>query len=108
MEGIRPPQDRRRSRRLKIGQALKVCPSDPRAEAFEDSATTSNVSRNGVYFQTMRKVYVEGMRVFVTLPYHGPGDRRNQEYVGQVTRVDASSEDRWGVAVQLLSEKGKQ
>jgi len=24
--------------------------------------------------------------------------------VGQVTRVDASGEDRWGVAVQLLSE----
>jgi len=103
MQGIRPPQDRRRSRRLKIGQALKVRPTDPHTEPFEDSATTANVSRDGVYFQTMRRVYVEGMRVFVTLPYHGPGDRRNQEYVGQVIRVDASAEDRWGVAVQLLS-----
>ena len=104
MQGIGPSQDRRRSRRLKIGQALKVRPSDPHAEAFEDSPTTNNVSRDGIYFLTMRKVYREGMRVFVTLPYHGPGDQRNHEYVGQVTRVDASGEDRWGVAVQLLSE----
>jgi hypothetical protein len=104
MQGIGPSQERRRSRRLKIGQALKVRPSDPDAEAFEDSATTNNVSRDGIYFLTMRKVYREGMRVFVILPYHGPGDQRNHEYVGQVTRVDASGENRWGVAVQLLSE----
>jgi hypothetical protein len=97
------PQDRRRSRRLKIGQPLKVRPTDPRGEAFEDISTTKNVSKEGFYFLTQSKAYLEGMRLFVTLPYHGMGDLRNHEYVGQVSRVDASREDQWGVAVQLLS-----
>ena len=102
MESIRP-QDRRRSRRLRIGQPLKVRPTDPRGEVFEDISKTKNVSREGIYFLTQRKAYLEGMRLFVTLPYHGAGDLRNNEYVGQVLRVDASQEDQWGVAVQLLS-----
>ena len=102
MESIRP-QDRRRSRRLRIGQPLKVRPTDPRGEVFEDISKTKNVSREGIYFLTQRKAYLEGMRLFVTLPYHGAGDLRNHEYVGQVLRVDASQEDQWGVAVQLLS-----
>lgn len=102
MENFRP-QDRRRSRRLKIGQPLKVRPTDPRGEVFEDISKTKNVSREGFYFLTQRKSYLEGMRLFVTLPYHGAGDLRNHEYVGQVLRVDASQEDQWGVAVQLLS-----
>ena len=41
--------------------------------------------------------------LFVTLPYHGPNDMRNHEYVGQVLRVDMSREDQWGVALQLLT-----
>ena len=102
MESLRP-QDRRRSRRLKIGQPLKVRPTDPKGEVFEDISKTKNVSREGFYFLTQRKAYLEGMRLFVTLPYHGAGDLRNHEYVGQVLRVDASQEDQWGVAVQLLS-----
>jgi len=102
MQPLRP-QDRRRSRRLKIGQPLMVRPTDPRSGTFEDFSTTKNVSREGFYFLTQRKAYLEGMRLFVTLPYHGAGDLRNHEYVGQVLRVDASQEDQWGVAVQLLS-----
>lgn len=105
MQVIRP-QDRRRSRRLKIGQPVKVRPSDPRGDSFEDISNTKNVSREGFYFLTPRKNYVEGMRLFVTLPYHGTGDQRNQEHVGQVIRVDAAREDQWGVAVQLLSPIG--
>jgi len=110
MDSLRP-QDRRRSRRLKIGQPLKVRPTDPRGEVFEDISKTKNVSREGFYFVTQKKAYLEGMRLFVTLPYHGAGDLRNHEYVGQVLRVDASQEHQWGVAVQLLSpmtgEKGR-
>lgn len=88
-----------------MGQPLKVRPTDPHGEGFEDMSTTKNVSKEGIYFLTPRKAYVEGMRLFVTLPYHGLGDMRNHEYVGQVLRVDASGEGQWGVAVQLLSRK---
>jgi|SRR5579885_3565873 hypothetical protein len=102
MQNFRP-QERRRSRRLRIGEPLKVRPTDPRGETFEDISATKNVSREGFYFLTPRKAYQEGMRLFVTLPFHGAGDLRNQEYVGQVLRVDMSREDQWGVAVQLLS-----
>jgi len=102
MENLRP-QDRRRSRRLKIGQPLKVRPTDPKGGVFEDISKTTNVSREGIYFLTQKRSYLEGMRLFVTLPYHGAGDVRNHEYVGQVLRVDASQEEQWGVAVQLLS-----
>ncbi len=98
-----PAPNRRRSRRLKIGEPFKARPTDPRAEVFEDINTTKNISREGFYFLTQKKMYLEGMRLFVTLPYHGLGDLRNHEYVGQVLRVDASREDQWGVAVQLLS-----
>src|SRR5579863_4179517 len=102
MQGLRP-QDRRRSRRLKIGQPLKLRPTDPQVAVFEDFSTTKNVSREGIYFLTQKKAYLEGMRLFVTLPYHGPNDMRNHEYVGQVLRVDMSREDQWGVALQLLT-----
>lgn len=102
----RGSQERRRSRRLKIGQPLKVFPTDPRGDARPDIGTTRNVSRDGIYFLTQQKVYQEGMRLFVTVPYHAPGDLRNHEYLGQVTRVDALEEGQWGVAVQLLSPWG--
>jgi len=99
----RGSQERRRSRRLKIGQPLKVFPTDAHGDARPDISTTRNVSREGFYFLTQQKVYRMGMRLFVTLPYHAPGDQRNHEYLGQVTRVDALEGGEWGVAVQLLS-----
>lgn len=99
----RGTQERRRSRRLKIGQPLKVFPTDPRGDAHADISKTRNVSREGFYFLTQQNVYQEGMRLFVTLPYHAPGDRRNHEYLGQVIRVEPVEGGQWGVAVQLLS-----
>jgi len=96
-------QERRRSRRLKIGQPLKVVPTDPRGGIREDSGTTRNVSREGFYFLTKKGGYQEGMRLFVTLPFHKPGDLRNHEYLGQVIRVDARENGEWGIAVQFLS-----
>ena len=102
MQDIRQ-QDRRRSRRIKIGQPLKLRPSDPRGEPFEDIGTTRNVSRDGFYFLTQNKSYNEGMRLFVTLPYHSPADLRDHEYLGQVIRVELLDDGQWGVAVQLLS-----
>jgi len=102
MQG-RGTQERRRSRRLKIGQPLKVVPTNPDGGIREDTGTTRNVSREGFYFLTKKKGYREGMRLFVTLPYHAPGDLRNHQYLGQVIRVDALESGDWGVAVQLLS-----
>lgn len=96
-------QNRRRNRRLKIGQPFRLRPTDPRPEDFEETGITKNVSRDGIYFVSQRGSYKEGMRLFVTLPYHSPSEPGDHEYVGQVTRVELFSEGQHGVAVQLLS-----
>jgi hypothetical protein len=95
--------ERRRSRRVRMGQALRVRPSDPKDVSFEEIGTTKNVSRDGVYFLTQRESYYLGMRLFVTLPYHSPINPLNHEYLGQVARVDELGNGQHGVAVRLLS-----
>jgi hypothetical protein len=96
----------RRSRRISIGQLVKLIPSLPRGEFFDEIGTTSNVSRGGFYFLTKREHYQEGMRLLVTLPYHSPRDRSDCDYLGQVVRVELLDDGQRGVAVQLLSSVG--
>jgi PilZ domain len=97
-------QDRRRSRRIRIGQPLRIRPSDPKDTYFEDTNTTKNVSREGIYFVTRIQTYCEGMRLFVVVPHHKPKGPQDREYLGQVVRVDVLSETERGVAVQFLSD----
>jgi hypothetical protein len=96
-------QERRRSRRIRIGQPLKVSPSDPHDAHFEETATTKNVSRDGIYFLSKNEAYHEGMRLFVTLPYHFPSAPHDLEYLGQVARIENLPDGYRGIAVQLLS-----
>jgi hypothetical protein len=95
--------ERRRTRRVRMGQSVRVRPSDPKDVPFDEIATTKNVSRDGVYFLTKRESYYVGMRLFVTLPYHSPVNPLNHEYIGQVARVDDLADGQRGVAVRLLS-----
>lgn len=95
--------ERRRSRRIRIGQPIRIRPSDPKDKYFEDNNTTKNVSRDGIYFVSAISGYYEGMRLFVVVPHHTPRSPQDREYLGQVVRVDALPDVRWGVAVQLLS-----
>ena len=60
--------EQRRGRRAKLARTLRVRPSEPRDEHFEDLPLTVNASREGVYFTTRRETYYPGMRVFVTFP----------------------------------------
>jgi len=98
------PQEKRRSRRIHIGQPLKIRASYPTDAQVEDTSLTKNVAREGIYFASKIGSYYEGMRVFVSLPYHSPREPEDREYLGQVVRVDKLTEGQWGVAVQLLSE----
>ena len=106
MQEIRQ-QERRRSRRIRIGQPVRVAPSDPRETPFEETATTKNVSREGIYFLSKKGTFREGMRLFVTLPYHFPRDPHDLEYLGQVTRIENLPDGNHGIAVQLLSITAK-
>jgi hypothetical protein len=94
--------EKRRSRRAKIARTLRVRPSDPKDDHFEDLPISINASKEGVLFKTRRATYYPGMRVFVTFPYSSPHDPMNCEYVAQVVRVDKLPNERFGVAVNLL------
>lgn len=96
----------RRSRRIKIGQPVRLMPSIPRGELFEEIGTTSNVSREGFYFLTKMEHYEKGMRLRVTLPFHFPRDPHDREYLAEVVRVELLDDSQRGVAVQLLSLVG--
>jgi hypothetical protein len=91
----------RRSRRAKIAKPVRVRPSEPRDEHFEDLPTSVNASREGIYFTSRRSSYYKGMRVFVTFPFSSPHDPMNCEYVAEVVRVEELPNGKFGIAVHL-------
>jgi len=93
--------DNRVSRRAKIARPVRVRPSEPRDDHFEDIPISVNASKSGIYFTTRLKSYYPGMRVFVTFPYSSPHDPMNCEYVAQVVRVEKLENGKTGVAVNL-------
>lgn len=97
------PPDKRRSRRIRIGQPMKIRVSDPK-NPFEETNFTKNVSREGIYFISGISAYAEGMRLHVTVPHHAPRDPQDREYLAQVVRVERLAEGQNGVAVQFLAE----
>jgi PilZ domain len=93
--------DNRGSRRAKIAKPVRVRPSEPRDDHFEDVPISVNASRHGIYFVSRLHSYYPGMRVFVTFPYSSPHDPMNCEYVAQVLRVEKLEGGKTGVAVHL-------
>ena len=92
---------KRSSRRAKIARPVRVRPSDPRDEHFEDVPVSVNASKDGIYFTSRRKSYYKGLRVFVTFPFSSPHDPMNCEYVADVVRVEELPNSKIGVAVHL-------
>jgi PilZ domain len=99
--------ERRRTRRVRMKQGLRVRPTSPKDGEFEEIGTTTNVSQDGVYFVTKRDTYHEGMRLYVTVPYHSPFSPQNYEYLGQIARVDDLAGGQRGIAVKFLSSAKK-
>jgi PilZ domain len=91
----------RRSRRAKIAKPLRVRPSEPRDDHFEDLPVSINASKEGIYFHTRRNNYYKGMRVFVTFPFTSAHDPMNCEYVAEVVRVEKLANGRFGIALHL-------
>jgi len=95
--------EKRRSRRAKIARQVRVRPSSPQDEHFEDIPTSVNASREGIYFSTRIAGYYAGMRVFVTFPFTSAHDPMSCEYVARVVRVEDLGNKRFGIAVELLT-----
>lgn len=107
--GAKPAaKERRSSRRCKITQLMRLRPSDPERDHFDDMRGTLSVSRSGVYFQTSEAAYEIGMRLFVTLPYSQDPMSMNREYLAEVVRRDPLPTGMFGVGLKLLMEMGMQ
>src|SRR5215813_1066932 len=100
--------ERRGYRRCKITQLMRIRPSDPEKEHFEDLRGTMSVSRSGVYFQTSETGYEIGMRLFVTMPYSKEPAAINREYLAEVVRMDPRSNGLTGIGIKMLMEMGIQ
>ncbi len=101
-------QERRGTRRCKITQLMRIRPSDPEKEHFDDIRGTLSVSRSGVYFQTSEPGYEIGMRLFVTLPYSQAPMSLNREYLAEVVRRNPLSTGMFGIGLKILMEMGVQ
>jgi hypothetical protein len=100
--------ERRGSRRCKITQLMRIRPSDPEKEHFEDLRGTLSVSRGGVYFQSSEAGYEIGMRLFVTLPYSQNPMSMNREYLAEVVRRNPLPTGMFGIGLKILMEMGMQ
>lgn len=92
--------EKRLSRRAKMSKMIRVRPSDPDDEHFEELPFTVNVSRHGLYFHTYRTEYRNGMRLFITYPFTFANDPMKAEYLAEVVRTEQLAENRIGVAVR--------
>jgi hypothetical protein len=94
--------EQRKMARTKIAQTIRVRPSLPIQDNFDDVARTLNASRSGIYFAARRAEYCKDMRLFVTYPFSTVPGTLNQEFVGRVVRIDELADGRRGIAVELL------
>jgi hypothetical protein len=94
--------ERRRKGRLKLPRVVRVRPSEPGLNEFDEILPTLNAAMDSVYFVSKNRRYKEGLRVFITYPYSDLPGSINQESLGKVVRVDELDHGRRGIAVQIL------
>lgn len=87
---------------------MRIRPSDPKKDHFEDMRGSVSVSRSGVYFQSSEVSYEVGMRLFVTMPYSTDPASMSREYLAEVVRRDALPTGMFGVGIKILMEMGIQ
>ena len=98
--------ERRGCRRCKITQLMRIRPSDPEREPFDDIRSTESVSRTGVYFHSSETGYEVGMRLFVSMPYSKQPAALVREYLAEVVRRDPLPNGLFGVGFKILMELG--
>jgi hypothetical protein len=108
LQGNGSQPERRGTRRCKITQLMRVRPSDPEKDHFEDLRGSVSVSRTGVYFHSSETGYEIGMRLFVTMPYSKDPSALNREYLAEVVRRDSLKNGLTGVGIKMLMEMGMQ
>ena len=100
--------ERRSSRRCKINQLMRIRPSDPERDPFDDIRGSLSVSRTGVYFQSSEQGYEVGIRLFVSMPYSKQPGAMTREYLAEVVRREHLHNGLFGVGFKILMEMGMQ
>jgi hypothetical protein len=100
--------ERRSSRRCKITQVMRIRPSDPEQQYFEDLRGTVSVSRSGIYFHTTELGYEVGQRLFITMPYSADPCIIGREYLAEVVRKDTLKNGMIGIGFKTLLEMTEQ
>ena len=98
-----PIKNRRRAPRAKLSLPVRIRCFD--MNWTEEIGKTSNVSREGLYFETSARHYLEqyfrNRKVSVVRNFQ-PGDIVNLEETGQIVRIDRLPDGKLGVAIHLL------
>src|SRR3989442_15848216 len=87
---------------------MRVRPSDPEKDHFEDMRGSGSVSRSGVFFQSSEPGYEVGMRLFVTMPYSQNPASISREYLAEVVRRDVLPTGLFRIGIKILIEMGIQ
>jgi hypothetical protein len=100
------PGQSRVQKRSKLLIPTLLRPAEPEQDGnFEETLTTENVSRNGLYLGNARQPYREGMRLLVTFPSSAGNPALVSEYDAQVVRVDRPENSPAGIAVLLFATR---
>jgi hypothetical protein len=102
MPNYAEPEKRLRPR-AKISCRVRVRPSSPMDNAFDEVLSTENSSRNGCYFATRNIRYKKCMRLFIAFPYSSELGAINREYVAEILRIDELPEFQKGIAVKFVT-----
>jgi len=93
-------RERRRYPRVDLSQATRIRPFD--LSLPPEYCTILDGSQDGLYFSTEASHYVLGMSVYVTTDFQADSPL-NSTFVGVVVRIDSLDEEKWGVAIHVLS-----
>ena len=98
-----PIKNRRRAPRAMVSLPVRIRCFD--SNWTEEIGRTSNVSREGLYFETSAKHYLEqyfrNHKVSVVRNFQ-PGDIANLEETGQIVRTDHLTDGKLGIAIHIL------
>jgi hypothetical protein len=83
---------------------MRIRPSDPEIEPFDDIRSTHSVSQTGVSFRSSEPKYEVGMRLFVSLPYANDPADMTREYLMEVVRRDSLPSGLFGIGLKILME----
>jgi CheY-like chemotaxis protein/Tfp pilus assembly protein PilZ len=106
-EGTAPASTRRRSYRAVISAPVRIRSANTRGASFDEIASTVDVSRTGILFETTSFAYSHGTDVLVTFPYSDSPSMKLAERPAHVARITESANGSRAIAVMFRSTNGE-